>query len=158
LQNLSETKINFFEKLVGSGFYTGFIPYASGTFGSIVALVIYWIPDFENPMIIFSAIIVFGLYGIYVGTKFEKEYGKDPRECTIDEMVGQWISLLLVPKTIIVSLLVFFIWRLFDIIKPFPARNLEKLKGGLGIMIDDVISSFYSLILIHFILIIFKIG
>jgi phosphatidylglycerophosphatase A len=54
--------------------------------------------------------------------------------------------------------LVFFIWRLFDIIKPFPARNLEKLKGGLGIMIDDVISSFYSLILIHFILIIFKIG
>lgn len=158
MQNLSETKINFFEKLVGSGFYTGFIPYASGTFGSIVALVIYWIPDFENPMIIFSAIIVFGLYGIYVGTKFEKEYGKDPPECTIDEMVGQWISLLLVPKTIIVSLLVFFIWRLFDIIKPFPARNLEKLKGGLGIMIDDVISSFYSLILIHFILIIFKIG
>lgn len=156
--NSSVTKINFFEKLIGSGFYTGYIPLASGTFGSVVALVIYWIPGFENPIIMFLAIIIFGLYGIYVGTKFEKEYDKDPPECTIDEMVGQWIALLFVPKTIVISLLVFFIWRLFDVIKPFPARKLEKLSGGLGIMIDDVISGFYSLILIHFILIIFKIS
>ena len=157
MPNSSATKINLFEKLIGSGFYTGYIPFASGTFGSIVALIIYWIPGFENPVIISSAIIVFGLYGIYVGTKFEKEYDKDPPECTIDEMVGQWIALLFVPKTIVISLLVFFIWRLFDIIKPFPARNLEKLQGGLGIMIDDVISGLYSLILIHLILIIFNI-
>lgn len=158
MQNSSGTKINFLEKLIGSGFYTGYIPFASGTFGSSVALFIYWIPGFENPIIIFSVIIVFGLFGIYVGTKFEKEYGKDPSECTIDEMVGQWISLLFVPKTITLSIIVFLIWRFFDIIKPFPARNLEKLPGGLGIMIDDVVSGFYSLILIHLILVIFKIS
>ena len=49
-------------------------------------------------------------------------------------------------------------WRFFDIVKPFPARRLEDLTGGFGIMIDDVVSAFYSLILIHLVLIIFKIN
>jgi phosphatidylglycerophosphatase A len=158
LENSSETKINFFEKFIGSGFYTGYIPFASGTFGSIAALIIYWIPGFENPIIMFIAIIVFAAYGIYVGNKFDKKYGKDPAECTVDEVVGQWIALLFVPKTIILSTVVFFMWRFFDIVKPFPARKLEYLPGGLGIMIDDVVSAFYSLILIHLVLIIFKIN
>jgi phosphatidylglycerophosphatase A len=150
-------KINFFEKLIGSGFYTGFIPLTSGTFGSLVALIIYWIPGFENPYILISAIILFASYGIYIGTKFEKTYGKDPSECTVDEMVGQWISLLLLPKTIFISLIAFVVWRVFDIIKPFPARKLEDLPGGLGVMADDVVASIYSLIFVHLILFIFKI-
>ena len=157
MQNSSEIKINFFEKLIGSGFYTGYIPFASGTFGSLVALLIYWIPGFENPLVMYLVIILVGVFGIYVGNKFEKVYGKDPAECTVDEMVGQWISLLFVPKTIVLSAIIFFMWRFFDIVKPFPARRLEDLPGGLGIMIDDVISGFYSLIIIHLILIIFNI-
>ena len=158
MENSSEIKINFIEKLIGSGFYTGYIPLASGTFGSIVALLIYWVPGFENPVIMFPAIIVFTAYGIYVGNKFDKKYGKDPAECTVDEMVGQWIALLYVPKTILFSIVVFFVWRFFDIVKPFPARKLEYLPGGIGIMIDDVISAFYSLILVHLVLIIFNIS
>jgi len=158
LQNSSEIKINFFEKLIGSGFYTGYIPFASGTFGSITALLIYWIPGFENPLVMYLVIILVGVFGIYVGNKFEKVYGKDPAECTIDEMIGQWISLLFVPKTIVLSAIIFFMWRFFDIVKPFPARRLEDLPGGLGIMIDDVISGFYSLIVIHLGLIIFNIS
>ena len=150
-------QINFFEKLIGSGFYTGFIPLTSGTFGSLVALLIYWIPGFENPIIMYSAIVVFGFYGLYVGNKFETVYGKDPGECTIDELVGQWISLLFLPKTILISLFAFFVWRLFDIVKPFPARKLEELSGGLGIMSDDIVAAIYSLIFVHIILIIFNI-
>ena len=142
-------KLNFIDKLLGSGFYTGYIPFASGTFGSIAGLIIYYIPGFENPFVIIPAIIIFSFYGIYVGSKFEKLYGKDPAECTIDEIVGMWISLLFLPKEIWISVIVFLIWRIFDIIKPFPARRLEKLKGGLGIMIDDIISSFYVLLLVH---------
>lgn len=149
-------KINFFEKILGSGFYTGYIPFASGTFGSFAALVIYFIPGFENLFVMIPAIVLFVVYGIYVGNKFEKLYGKDPSECTIDEVVGMWITLLFLPKTIIVAFAAFFIWRLFDIIKPYPARKLEILPGGLGIMIDDVIAGFYSLITIHLILIIFN--
>ncbi len=151
-------KINFFEKLIGSGFYTGYIPLASGTFGSIAALLIYWIPGFENPIVMYSALILFGSYGIYVGNKFDELYGKDPAECTVDEIVGQWIALLFLPKTLLISVIAFLTWRIFDIIKPFPARRLEELPGGFGIMMDDVVAGFYSLIFVHIILFIFNIS
>ncbi len=149
-------KLNFIDKLLGSGFYTGYIPFASGTFGSIAGLLIYYIPGFEKPFIIIPSIILFSIYGVYAGNQFEKVYGKDPSECTIDEVVGMWISLLFLPKIIWVSLVVFLIWRLFDIIKPYPARGLERLKGGLGIMIDDIISSFYVLLLVHLFILIYS--
>ena len=84
-------KINSIEKFIGSGFYTGFIPLASGTFASLAALVIYFIPYFEKLYIILPAIFIFILWGIRLGTKFESLYGKDPAECTIDEVVGMWI-------------------------------------------------------------------
>lgn len=149
-------QLNLFNKILGSGFYTGYIPFASGTFGSLAALIIYYIPGFEKPAIIIPVIIIFSIYGIYAGTQFEKVYGKDPSQCTIDEMVGMWISLLFLPKVIWVSAIIFAFWRLFDIIKPFPARRLEKLKGGLGIMIDDIISSFYVLLIVHLFILIYS--
>ncbi len=149
-------KLNFIEKFLGSGFYTGYIPFISGTFGSVAALIIYYIPGFENPLILIPAIIIFTIYGIYLGNKFEDVYGKDPSECTIDEVVGMWISLLFLPKILLISFLTFLLWRILDIIKPFPARNFEKLKGGIGILLDDITSGIYTLIIVHIILFIFK--
>jgi phosphatidylglycerophosphatase A len=142
-------KLSFTEKLLGSGFYTGYIPIASGTFGSLAALIIYLIPGFEIIYIIIPVIVIFSMYGVYVGNKFEHVYGKDPAECTIDEVVGTWISYLLLPKTIGIIAITFFLWRALDIFKPFPARKLENLNGGMGIMIDDVVSGFYTLIIMH---------
>ncbi len=142
-------KLSFIEKLLGSGLYTGYVPIASGTFGTLAALFIYLIPGFENPYVIVPAIIVFFIYGVYVGNKFENIYGKDPSECTIDEVVGTWISYLLLPKAIGIIIITFFLWRALDIFKPYPARKLENLNGGLGIMIDDVVSGFYTLIIMH---------
>lgn len=92
------------------------------------------------------------VYGIYIGTKFEKKYGKDPAQCTIDEVVGTWISLIALPKTFWVILVSFLLWRILDIIKPPPARNLERLNGGLGIMIDDVVSGIYTLLIMHLVI------
>jgi len=149
-------KINFFEKLIGSGFYTGFFPVASGTIGSLAALIIYLIPGFEKLFIIIPFTLIFIVYGIYLGNKFETNYGKDPAECTVDEVVGTWISVLALPKTLWIIVIAFFIWRILDIIKPPPARNLERLKGGLGIMLDDVVSGIYTLIIMH--LIVYLIG
>jgi len=142
-------KLSLIEKLLGSGFYTGYIPFASGTFGTLAALIIYLIPGFENPYVIVPAIIIFFIYGIYVGNKFENVYGKDPSECTIDEFVGTWISYLLLPKIVGIIIITFFLWRALDIFKPYPARKLENLNGGIGIMIDDVVSGFYTLIIMH---------
>lgn len=150
-------QIRLFEKIIGSGFFTGYIPVASGTFGSLAALLIYFIPGFEQAVIIIPVTIITFVIGLYISDKFEKVYGKDPAQCTIDEVVGTWIALLFLPKTIGIALTSFFIWRILDIIKPPPARQSENLKGGWGIMMDDVISGFYTLIIMHiFILIIGK--
>ena len=146
------TKINIFEKAIGSGLFTGYVPFAPGTFGSLAGLLIYYIPGFEKPQILIPAIVIFIFYGIFLGSKFEKAYGKDPGQCTIDEVVGMWITLLFLPKTLLISSIAFFVWRAFDIIKPYPIRNLEALDGGLGIMIDDVAGGIYSLITMHLIL------
>ncbi len=142
-------KLNLFEKLLGSGFFTGYIPFASGTFASFAALLIYYIPGFENLHIIIPVTVFSLLIGFYIGSKFEILYGKDPSQCTIDEMVGMWISLIYLPKTFAISLITFFLWRALDIYKPFPARSSERFEGGFGIMIDDVISGFYTLIIMH---------
>ena len=117
--------------------------------GSLIATVIYLIPGFENLYIIIPITVVFFLYGISLGSKFEAKYGKDPAQCTIDEFVGTWISFIALPKMMGIIIATFFLWRILDIIKPPPARNLEKLKGGMGIMIDDVVSGLYTLIIMH---------
>lgn len=148
-------QINWFEKLIGSGFYTGYVPIASGTFGSLVAIVIYIIPGFERLEIIIPVIIVLFFYGLFVSSKFEKVYGKDPSQCTVDEVVGTWIALIALPKSFLIVFTTFLIWRVLDIIKPFPARTSEKLPGGFGIMIDDVISGFYTLVIVHLFVYIF---
>ncbi|HEY7751793.1 MAG TPA: phosphatidylglycerophosphatase A [Ignavibacteriaceae bacterium] len=142
-------KLNQLEKFFGSGIYTGYSPVASGTAGSLLALLIYWIPGFEELYIIIPVTLLTLIFGIFVGTKFEYVYGKDPAECTIDEVVGTWVSLILLPKTLGISLTAFIIWRILDIIKPHPARNVEKLNGGVGIMLDDVISGLYTFLIMH---------
>lgn len=109
-----------------------------------MALGIYWlIPGFEKPEVMIPAILLVIVLGIPVGTWFEKLYGKDPAECTIDEVAGMWISLLFLPKTLVWSAAAFVLWRVFDIIKPFGGKKLESLPGGWGIMLDDVLLGVY---------------
>lgn len=142
-------KINLIEKTFGSGFFTGYIKFAPGTFASLAAVILYMIPGFENPGIMVFFISFFLVWGISLGSKFEEIYGKDPKQCTIDEFVGTWISLLFIPKTILFISIAFVVWRILDIVKPFPANIVERIKGGTGIMFDDVISGIYSFILLQ---------
>lgn len=136
-------KPNRFEKLIGSGLLSGYSPYASGTVASIVALA--FLP-FGNTILALLIVLLFG-YGIFIGTKFEVEYGHDPSEFTLDEFVGTWIAFFAIPLNLYSIIFIFIVWRLFDILKPFPIRNAEKLKGGLGIMLDDVIGGIFTNIL-----------
>ena len=149
-------KINFLEKFLGSGFFTGYIRLASGTWGSLAALIIYLIPGFENPSLMIFMISLFILIGVPIADKFEFLYGKDPKECTIDEVVGMWITLLFLPKKIWWIIIAFLIWRVMDIVKPFPARKLEDIKGGWGVMLDDIMAGIYSFISIHLIIYFFN--
>ncbi len=141
---------------IGTGFYSGYFPIAPGTFGSIVAMLIFLIPGFENVYIIIPAILAAVLVGIPIGNYFEKLYGKDPGIFVLDEFIGTWITFLFVPKNWILLLGGFILWRFLDIIKPFPAKRAEELNGGAGIILDDVVSGVYSLIIIHIFITVFN--
>ena len=74
---------------------------------------------------------------------------KDPQRVVIDEVMGYWTGLLFLPFSISYAIIAFLVFRVFDILKPYPAKRLEKLHGGLGIMIDDYIAGLYTLAIMH---------
>lgn len=138
---------------IGSGFLTGYAPIASGTVGSALAALLYFlIPGFENPFVLIPTTVAFFLIGISVSRRMEVYYGHDPAEATVDEVVGMWLSMVFLPKTLIMTLAGFLIFRILDIVKPFPARRFEQLHGGYGIMMDDVVAGMYTNILLHLLL------
>jgi len=149
-------KISLLEKLIGSGLFTGFITVAPGTIASLAALIVYLIPGFDTPSILILLITLSILVGVPVADKFESVYGKDPKQCTIDECAGMWITLLFMPKKIWWLALAFLIWRFMDIVKPFPIKKLEKIKGGWGVMLDDILAGVYSFIAIQLIIYFFN--
>lgn len=112
-------------------------------------MILFLIPGFENPSIMIFLISLCILIGVPIAVKFEMKYGEDPAEYTLDEFIGMWITLLFIPKKIWFILPAFFIWRAFDIIKPFPVRKLESVKNGWGVILDDVLAGIYSFITIQ---------
>jgi len=149
-------EVHWLVKLFASGFYSGFSPVASGTIGSAVALAIYFIPGFEQPWVILPTIAITFFFGVRTARAMEARYGHDPGEITIDEMAGMWIALLFLPKNFFIAALAFFIFRIFDIIKPYPARKFDNVHGGMGIMMDDVVAGIYTNLLLHALHVVFS--
>ena len=141
--------VGFLTKAFASGLFSGFSPVASGTVGSAVGLAVYSIPGVESPTVLLPLSLLVLALGIRASSAMEKVYGHDPGEVTIDEVLGMWISLLFLPKTILVAALAFFIFRVLDIVKPFPARRFDDIRGGSGIMFDDVVSAIYTNLLLQ---------
>ncbi len=135
---------SFLTRFLATGAYSGYSPVASGTAGSLVGLLVYLIPGCETTWILGALIVIFFILGVITSSQMEKIHGKDPSIVVIDEVVGMWISLLLFPKTVAIICLAFFLFRLYDIIKPPPARQLDTLHGGLWIMADDVVAAVYA--------------
>ena len=141
--------VDFATKAFASGLFSGFSPVASGTVGSAVGLAFYCIPGFEIWYVLFPASLVVLALGIRASNAMEKVYGQDPSEVTIDEVLGMWVSLLFLPKSILVATIAFFVFRILDIVKPFPARRFDNLQGGAGVMLDDVVSAIYTNLLLQ---------
>ncbi len=153
-KSVTGSEPSFLTKLFASGLFSGYIPAASGTVGSLLAVGVYYIPGFEYPLVFTTIIIIALLIGIKTAGVMEQHYGHDPAEVTIDEIVGMWISLFLLPKNILLTLAAFFLFRFFDIIKPFPAREFDNMHGGFGIMMDDVIAGMYANIILQLVVLI----
>ncbi len=132
-------------RLFGTGFGTGYLPYFPGTWGSLAALLVAWfVPQFSTLPILLASVAGFFAIGVWAGGEVEKDYGKDAKEITIDEFVGQWIALFFVPKTMLAFTLAFLLFRFFDVAKIEPINKLQKLPRGWGIMADDVAAGIYA--------------
>ena len=142
-------RLSFLTKFVGSGFFTGYAPYATGTVGSAIGLAFFFIPNFHEPLILFPATVVLFYFGGLAAEKMEKVYGQDPSVVTVDEVAGMWLSLWFIQPTPVNLLLAFVIFRVLDILKPYPAQIFDRKQGGWNIMIDDGIAGIYTNVIIQ---------
>jgi phosphatidylglycerophosphatase A len=131
----------------------GYFPIAPGTAGTVVAGVIYWFARPSHPLVYGALILLFFLLGTRASTIVERQMGPDPSLVVVDEMVGFWIALFALPRSLILVAIGFFLFRLFDIWKPFPIRQAERLREGWGIMADDAIAGIYTNVLLQLALI-----
>jgi phosphatidylglycerophosphatase A len=134
--------------VIATAFGAGYSPIAPGTAGSAVALVILWLVPFSQ-----IGLIVFFLAVTFVGTWAAQVVeatvgGKDPGVIVIDEVAGMTLSVLVLPLTVPVLLAGFVLFRVFDVVKPFPANRLQALHGGVGVMIDDLVAGVYALLVL----------
>ena len=158
---ITDEKFPLLPKLIATSCMVGFLPWMPGTWGALLAVVL-WLPLYLwTPMAVclcvtLSATVALTVAGTGASTVSEKYWGKDPVAACADETVGQWVSMLPLcggPEVspwwlIAVS---FVLFRAFDIIKPFGIRRLESLPGGYGMMADDIAAGILAAIITMFI-------
>ena len=139
---------------IATVFKAGYIPIAPGTVGSIIGLLVFWLikdyASFTIEMFVAAALFFAGVWASTIVEQVLEHH--DPGVVIVDEVVGMLVALMLLPPTITVMFLAFLLFRVFDIIKPYPARWCEQLSRGWGIMMDDVVAGLYVNVLIHIIL------
>jgi phosphatidylglycerophosphatase A len=122
----------------------GRVPFAPGTFGSAVGLLLWAALSSSLPAQAGAIVVVF-IAGSWSGGVAERHYGAtDPGAVVIDEVLGMLITLFFNPVNWTGALVGFLLFRVFDVIKPYPANRLERLHGGLGIMSDDAMAAVYA--------------
>lgn len=145
---ITDEKFPLLPKLIATSCFVGFLPLMPGTWGALLAIVL-WLPLYLwTPLAVclggtLAATVALAIAGTWASTVSEKYWGKDPVAACADETVGQWLSMLPLCGGPDVSpwwliCVSFVLFRVFDIIKPLGIRRLEKLPGGYGMMADDI--------------------
>jgi phosphatidylglycerophosphatase A len=119
----------------------------------VAAAVIYWFVGLDLPMVGAGFILLFLLLGTRASSAMRQRFGPDPSRVVVDEVVGFWIALFAVPKSLALVAIGFVLFRVFDIWKPFPIRKIETLPQGWGIMADDILAGIYTNVLLRLVLI-----
>ena len=134
----------FFALAIATVFGVGYIPVASGTFGSAVGLLLW--AALPTTMVVHAAVIVLlFVIGSWSGSIAERHFGRtDPGQVVLDEVMGMLVTLFLNPVGWRGAIGAFFLFRISDIVKPYPARQLERLHGGVGVMADDAMAAIYA--------------
>ena len=126
--------------------YLGYVPVAPGTFGSAAGLAVFFaVRSTGSVPIEIAAIVLLFAIGIWSGTIAEHHFGGiDPGPVVLDEVVGMLVTLFLLPVTLTGAIVGFLVFRVLDVVKPWPSARFEKLPGGLGVMADDGMAAIYG--------------
>ena len=139
--------------ILASFFYLGYSPIAPGTMGTIGAIPLYYLLTayLTNIQYLIAAIIL-TVFGIIISFKAVALYNEDDaKEIVIDEVVGYLVTMILIAPNTLNIVLGFFLFRFFDIVKPFPVRRFERLRGGYGVVMDDVVAGIMACLTLHII-------
>ena len=129
---------------IATVFGIGYAPVAPGTFGSAAGLLVWWLLPHSAVVQAFAIVTIF-LAGSWGGSVAERHFGRtDPGQVVIDEGMGMLITLFLNPVGATGAWAGFLLFRVFDVIKPYPANRLERLHGGIGVMADDAMAAVYA--------------
>lgn len=150
-------KDSFIRKMIVSAFGLGYLPIAPGTWASAAAAAVYVLLRWATSPLLTEIVIVAGVLfclwlGVGLGAWAEEHYArKDARQFVLDEVAGQWLtcSLLPIDDYVVFAAGAFIAFRVFDVLKPFPIRRLEKLPAGWGIMLDDLLAAVYAAIVLN---------
>ena len=132
-------------RVVATAFGSGYSPFAPGTAGSAVGLLLFLPLAEVGWPVQLAATAALTVIGALAAGRVARLVGlEDPGLVVVDEVAGQWITFLALPFTPVIALAGFLLFRVMDIVKPWPARDLEHLPGGWGIMADDVAAGIYA--------------
>ena len=131
--------------------YLGYVPVAPGTFGSLAGLGVFFaVRSTGSAGIELAAIATLFAVGVWSGTVAEHHFGGvDPAPVVLDEVVGMLITLALVPVNLSGAIVGFLVFRVLDVVKPWPSARFEALPGGLGVMADDGMAALYGNLVIR---------
>jgi phosphatidylglycerophosphatase A len=131
--------------------YLGYVPIAPGTFGSALGLAVFFaVRSTGSAAVELAVIAILFAVGVWSGTEAEHHFGGvDPGPIVLDEVVGMLITLALLPVTPAGAIVGFLVFRVLDVVKPWPSAGFEKLPGGLGVMADDGMAAIYGNLLMR---------
>ncbi|HEX9189537.1 MAG TPA: phosphatidylglycerophosphatase A [Vicinamibacteria bacterium] len=132
-------------RVVATAFGSGRSPVAPGTAGSAVGVLLFWpLASLGWRWQLLAALVLFLVGTLAAGRVADRVGRKDPGIVVVDEVVGQWVTLAALPFTPVTAAVGFLLFRVADVVKPWPARDLEALPGGWGIMADDVAAGVWA--------------
>lgn len=140
-----------FVHLLACGFGSGLIPKAPGTWGTFAAMLLWWPLSFL-PWLVYCLILLVAIVaGVWLCDRTASDLQTHDHPAIVwDEFCGYWITMILAPHNLIWAIYGFVLFRIFDIWKPFPIRQIDKhVHGGLGIMADDLIAGIFSALLLQ---------